>query len=128
MVVVAITVVPVRLIRRVHDVLAGLRVEVAGGLVGQQHQRPVENAGDRDDAAAHLAGQPGGQPTRTLPDRLTISRTSGTTRLMVSGCFADHPRANATFSLLTVVSPQQPEVLEHAADHLPKRGCDRRAC
>jgi hypothetical protein len=36
-------------LQQIHDVLTRVRVEVAGGLVGQQDQRPVDKrAGDRD--------------------------------------------------------------------------------
>ena len=55
---------PVDPLEQQHDVLAGVRVEVAGRLVGQQHQRPVdERAGDRDPlllAAGQLVRQPVG--------------------------------------------------------------------
>ena len=48
-------------VEQLHDADAGLRVEVAGGLVGDQQHRPVdERAGDRDAlllTAGELAGQ-----------------------------------------------------------------------
>src|SRR5829696_2720852 len=55
---------PVDALEQQHDVLAGVGVEVSGGLVGEQDQRPVdERPGDRHPlllTAGQLARQPAG--------------------------------------------------------------------
>ena len=84
-------------LQQIHDVLVVSGAEVAGGLVGQQHQRPVdERPGDRHPLLLAAGQFPGRR--LALPDRPTISSTSGTTRLMVSGRPPMTSRAKATFS------------------------------
>ena len=51
-------------LEQIHDVLAGLRVEVSGGLVGQQHQRPVDECAGDGDALLLTTGQFVRQPVR----------------------------------------------------------------
>ena len=80
-----------------HDVGAGVRVEVAGGLVRQQRQRPVdEGAGDRDPlllAAGQLVGQP-----LCLPFQADQLEDLGNDLLIVARDRPITSRANPTLS------------------------------
>ena len=107
-------------VQQAHDLDRGVRVEVSGGLVGQQDQRPVhERPGDGDplllttgelvrvavllaaepDQLQHLGHDPAG-------DRLGLAdHLEGERHVLVRGAVG-----------------QQPEVLEDAADRAPEVG------
>jgi hypothetical protein len=101
-----------------HDVLAGVRVEVPGRLVGHQQQRPVdERAGDRHPlllAAGELVRHPVGLALQTDQlEHLGYHLADGVRRL------ADHLECERDVLRHRLVD-QQPEVLEHASDALPQ--------
>ena len=105
---------------QIHDVLAGLGVEVARRLVGQQHQRPVdERAGDGDTlllTAGQLAGQAVG-----LAGQAHHLQHVGHHPVDHVGALADDLQREGDV-LEHRLLLQQPEVLEHAADDLAQAG------
>ena len=85
-------------LEQAHDALAGVGVEVAGRLVGEQHQRPVdERPGDRD-ALLLTAGQLVSACRLALPSSPTRSSTSGTVRWIARCDLLITSRAKATLS------------------------------
>ena len=111
-------------VEQLHDPDRGGRVEVAGGLVGDQDHRPVdERARDRDPlllAAGELVGHP--LALAVEPDQLERLRARPCVDLAPR--LADHLERERDVLGDGLVG-QQPEVLEHGADlaaqprHLP---------
>ena len=96
--------------------LTGVGVEVSGRLVGQQHQRPVdEGAGDRH-ALLLATGQLAGQPVRLARQADHLEHV-GHHPVDHVGPLADHLEREGHV-LEHRLLLQQPEVLEDAPDHL----------
>src|SRR6478752_2811444 len=97
-----------------HDALAGVGVEVAGRLVGQQHQRPVdERAGNRDPlllTAGQLMWMSVGLAIE--PDQVDHLWHGALDRPLR---FVDHFQRERHVVVDRLLR-QQPEVLEHATD------------
>ena len=107
-------------VQQVHDLPAGFRVEVAGRLVGQQHQRPVdERPGDRDPLLL-ATGQFGGQPVGLTGQPHHLEHL-GYHLLDDIGLLADDLQGEGDIFEHGLLL-QQPEVLEHAADDLAQFG------
>ena len=103
-----------------HDLVTRLGVEVAGGFVGQHHQRPIhERSRDRDPllfAAGQFAGQPVGFTAQ--PHQL---QDLGHGPIDELAAFTDHfQRERHVLGDGPLL--QQPEVLEHTAHPLAQPG------
>ena len=107
-------------LEQIHDVLAGLRIQVSGRLVGQQHQRPVDERAGDGDALLLTAGQLGGQSVGLAGQPHHLQHV-GHHPVDHVGALADHLEGEGHV-LEHRLLLQQAEVLEHAADHLTQAG------
>src|ERR1700761_4455528 len=111
---------PVDPVEHLHDADRGGRVDVSGGLVGQQDHRPVHERAGHGDPLLLAAGQLVGHPVVLALQADQVDD--------LGHDLADEPAGLADdlqgegHVLVDVLVRQQPEVLEHAADPAAEHG------